>query len=41
MKSGTGGIGESTYVEKIVVSGRLLCDIFISAKVNSQFYFYF
>ncbi|CAJ0625395.1 13129_t:CDS:10, partial [Entrophospora sp. SA101] len=32
MKSGTGGIGESTYVEKIIVSGRLLCDIFTNAK---------
>jgi len=40
MKSGTGGIG-STYVEKIIVSGRLLCDIFTNAKVNLQSSFYF
>jgi cytoskeletal protein CcmA (bactofilin family) len=41
MKSGTGGIGESIYVEKIIVSGRLLCDIFTNAKVNLQSSFYF
>ncbi|KAI9145154.1 DNA polymerase family B-domain-containing protein [Paraphysoderma sedebokerense] len=31
LQSGAGGMGESTYAERSVVSGRLLCDTYLSA----------
>ena len=32
LQGGVGGMGESTYAEKQVVSGRLLCDSYLAAK---------
>ena len=32
MQSGAGGMGESTYQEKQIASGRILCDTYLAAK---------
>ena len=34
LQAGPGGQGESTYGEKAIVSGRVLCDTYLSARVR-------
>lgn len=36
LQSGVGGTGESTWEEKAVTSGRLICDTYVSAKVRGS-----
>lgn len=33
LQSGAGGLGDSTWEEKQVTAGRLVCDTYLSAKV--------
>ena len=33
LQSGVGGTGESTWEEKAVTAGRLVCDTYVSSKV--------
>ena len=37
LQSGPGGMGDSTYAERSIVSGRLVCDTYLSAKVALSF----
>lgn len=32
LQAGVGGMGETTYAERMVVSGRLICDTYLNAK---------
>ncbi|KAI8373058.1 DNA polymerase family B-domain-containing protein [Radiomyces spectabilis] len=32
LQSGAGGVGESTYQEKMIMSGRLICDTYLTSK---------
>jgi len=34
LQSGPGGLSESTWAEKAVASGRILCDSYLSARVR-------
>ena len=34
LQAGAGGMGESSYQEKAVTSGRLICDTYLAARVN-------
>jgi hypothetical protein len=36
LQSGVGGMGESTYAERMVTSGRLIVDTYLAAKVCSR-----
>jgi hypothetical protein len=35
LQTGPGGQGESTYAEKSIASGRILCDTYLSARVRA------
>ncbi len=38
LQAGAGGTGESTYEERAITSGRLICDTYITAKVSFLFF---
>jgi hypothetical protein len=40
LQSGAGGMGDSTWQEKAVTAGRLICDSYLSAKVLSLSFFF-
>ncbi|KAJ1564576.1 hypothetical protein HK096_007303 [Nowakowskiella sp. JEL0078] len=33
LQTGAGGLGETTFEERAVLSGRLVCDTYLAAKV--------
>ncbi|RKP25111.1 DNA polymerase family B-domain-containing protein [Syncephalis pseudoplumigaleata] len=37
MQAGAGGMGETTFAERHVMSGRIVCDTYLSAKASGEF----
>jgi DNA polymerase alpha subunit A len=40
LQNGAGGVGDSTFQERQVASGRILCDTFMSSKVLNVFFYW-